>query len=60
MEDALRTMLPLLVFMFIPIWIPMVATVIGAVADRIGTLSGSDRVAFSAEAFRAERARERA
>lgn len=60
MEDALQTMLPLLAFMFIPIWIPMIAGVIGAMADRLGALRGVDRVAFSAEAFRAERARERA
>ncbi|WP_143055074.1 hypothetical protein [Nocardioides luteus] len=60
MEDALRTMLPLLAFMFIPIWIPMIAAVVGAVADRLGALRGADRGAFSAEAFRAERARDRA
>ncbi|HWJ82533.1 MAG TPA: hypothetical protein VNS55_09875 [Nocardioides sp.] len=33
MQDALFTLAPLLLFMMLPIWIPLVTVVVGAVAD---------------------------
>jgi hypothetical protein len=36
MEDALKTMLPMLAFMLIPIWIPMIAVAASTVAEKIG------------------------
>lgn len=58
MEDALTTMLPLLAFMLIPIWIPMIAVAIGGAADRIARLRGATEVGVSADVIKARYAAE--
>lgn len=35
MHDVLTTLVPLLLFMLIPVFIPLVAVICGALADRI-------------------------
>ena len=41
MHDALRALLPLAVFMLIPIWIPLTAVMIGTVLDWLRSSSPS-------------------
>lgn len=53
MEQALATMLPLLAFMLIPVWIPMIAVVVGAAGDKLAELRGVTRDAVSADAIKA-------
>lgn len=43
MDEALKTMVPLIAFMLIPIWIPIIAVAVGAVADRLAALRGSSK-----------------
>lgn len=35
MTDVLRTLAPLFLFMLIPVWIPIIAVVVGSVLDRL-------------------------
>jgi len=35
MGDALATCLPMLAFMFIPVWIPIIGTLLGALGDQL-------------------------
>lgn len=35
MDSALATCLPIFAFMFIPVWIPIIGTIVGAICDRL-------------------------
>ncbi|EGD41648.1 hypothetical protein NBCG_04019 [Nocardioidaceae bacterium Broad-1] len=35
MADALTTCLPMIAFMFIPVWIPIIGTAVGSLVDRL-------------------------
>ena len=35
MEDALKALLPMLAFMLIPIWIPMIAVAVSSIRDAV-------------------------
>ena len=54
MEDTLKTMIPMLAFMLIPIWIPIIAVAVGTVADKVALLRGATRDAVCAEAIKAK------
>ncbi|HET6167343.1 MAG TPA: hypothetical protein VFE07_10995 [Marmoricola sp.] len=51
---------PLIVFMLIPLWIPLGAIVGGAIADRAGELRGQEAEPPPLERLRLRRAAERA
>ena len=58
MEDAFKTMLPMLAFMLTPVWIPIIAVALGTVADKVAQLRGATRDAVSAEAIKAKYAQQ--
>ena len=53
MDQALTTMLPMLAFMLIPVWIPMIAVVVGAAGDKLAALRGVTKDVVSADAIKA-------
>ena len=53
MEQALTTMVPMFAFMLIPVWIPMIAVVVGAIGDKVAELRGVTKDAVSADAIKA-------